>query len=387
MSTKAFLSNKKMIRIGLPIPLTGVYGVEANDQLRGASLAVEEFNALGGWDGHHAELVVKDTAFDNDLAASMTQDLIKNDHVNFVVGALKSEDLVTIAHVCQDYNKIFIGICGSDVVLERPHRHPYTFHEGMSFHMIGDGLARFIFSRLGHRVAMLTVDANLGHHFARAHAQVGEQIGVNFAEHLVHKQGEKDLRPYLKKIAALEPEVLVLNNLGQDQANAVVQAHELGLNEKMRIAVTFFSIRQMLQVGQDYYEGLVGSATYYWKLEEHFQSAKHFNNLYRKKYQGSVGGSYAAFGYSAVRSLFEAIRKTQSFETDIVSKGLSDLRMDLCKGPQFFRRLDNQSCQNMVILEALTKSERGHEEDGIFKILEIVHYLQDRSFHVSREVL
>ena len=39
------------IKIGFPVPLTGPYGAEAQDQVRCAQLAVAEFNEAGGLGG------------------------------------------------------------------------------------------------------------------------------------------------------------------------------------------------------------------------------------------------------------------------------------------------------------------------------------------------
>ena len=48
------------IKIGFPVPLTGPYGAEAQDQVRAGQLAVAQFNDAGGLNGRKAELVVRD---------------------------------------------------------------------------------------------------------------------------------------------------------------------------------------------------------------------------------------------------------------------------------------------------------------------------------------
>jgi branched-chain amino acid transport system substrate-binding protein len=44
------------IKIGFPVPLTGPYGTEAQDQVRAGQLAVAQFNDAGGLGGRKAEL-------------------------------------------------------------------------------------------------------------------------------------------------------------------------------------------------------------------------------------------------------------------------------------------------------------------------------------------
>ena len=48
------------IKIGFPVPLTGAFSAEAQDQVRAAELAVKEWNAAGGHKGQMAELLVRD---------------------------------------------------------------------------------------------------------------------------------------------------------------------------------------------------------------------------------------------------------------------------------------------------------------------------------------
>ena len=39
------------IKIGFPVPLTGAFAPEANDQVRAAKLAIKQFNDEGGFEG------------------------------------------------------------------------------------------------------------------------------------------------------------------------------------------------------------------------------------------------------------------------------------------------------------------------------------------------
>src|ERR1043166_3238990 len=60
------------IKIGFPVPLTGPYGAEAQDQVRAAEVAIAEFNDAGGLDGRKAELLVRDDKLNPGEAATRT---------------------------------------------------------------------------------------------------------------------------------------------------------------------------------------------------------------------------------------------------------------------------------------------------------------------------
>src|SRR3979409_1155355 len=64
------------IKIGFPVPLTGPYGTEAQDQVRAAQVAIAEFNDGGGLNGSKAELLVRDDKLNPGEAATRTLECI-----------------------------------------------------------------------------------------------------------------------------------------------------------------------------------------------------------------------------------------------------------------------------------------------------------------------
>src|SRR4051794_38984245 len=77
----AVCAQAEAIKIGFPVPLTGPYGTEAQDQVRCAQLAVAEFNEGGGLNGQKAELLERDDKLSPGEAATRTLELIERDRV------------------------------------------------------------------------------------------------------------------------------------------------------------------------------------------------------------------------------------------------------------------------------------------------------------------
>src|SRR4051794_20461292 len=71
------------IKIGFPVPLTGPYGAEAQDQVRAGQLAIAQFNDAGGLNGRKAELVVRDDKLNPGEAATRTLELVEKEKVDF----------------------------------------------------------------------------------------------------------------------------------------------------------------------------------------------------------------------------------------------------------------------------------------------------------------
>ena len=73
------------IKIGFPVPLTGPFAVEAQDQVRAAEIAIQEFNEAGGLNGRLAELVVRDDKLNPGEAATRTLGHSRSNSVRMTV--------------------------------------------------------------------------------------------------------------------------------------------------------------------------------------------------------------------------------------------------------------------------------------------------------------
>ena len=137
------------IKIGFPVPLTGPYGTEAQDQVRAGQLAVAQFNDGGGLNGRKAELVVRDDKLNPGEAATRTLELVEKEKVNFVVGSLSAAVQLAINNVTKERGIIFNSISQSDTINEASDFSRFTFHEALNPHLTSGAVGRYAFSKFG----------------------------------------------------------------------------------------------------------------------------------------------------------------------------------------------------------------------------------------------
>jgi branched-chain amino acid transport system substrate-binding protein len=130
------------IKIGFPVPLTGPYGTEAQDQVRAAQLAIAQFNDAGGLNGRKAELVVRDDKLNPGEAATRTLELVEKEKVNFVVGSLSAAVQLAINNVTKERGIIFNSISQSDAINEAADFSRFTFHEALNPHLTSGAVGR-----------------------------------------------------------------------------------------------------------------------------------------------------------------------------------------------------------------------------------------------------
>lgn len=354
------------IKIGMPVPLSGPYSTEAQDQVRCAEIAIKQFNEAGGLNGRMAELLVRDDKLDPGEAATRTLELIESDKVNFLCGALSASVQLSVNQVASERGVIYNSISQSDTINEKSDFTKYTFHEAMNPHMTAGAVGRYVFPKAeGKRAAYLLADYAYGHEMLRGFQRAGEEFGIETVEEIRHPIGQADFSAFFPRIQAAKPDVLIIANFGRDLLNSVIQANDFGLKQQMQLATPVLLFNQVKAGGPAAFEGVVGGANYYWKLEDEHESAKKLNEAYRSAHN-AVPSDYAAYGFAGIFGLLEGAKKAGSTEADAVIAAMEEMSYDPYKGAQDFRKCDHQSVQSVLVLEAKGQME---DEWDLFNIV------------------
>ena len=359
------------IKIGFPVPLTGAFSAEAQDQVRAAEIAIKNFNAAGRFSGRMAELLVRDDKLNPGEAATRTLELIEKDKVNFIVGSLSAATQLSINAVARDRKIIFNSISQSDAINEAKDWSLYTFHEALNSHLTAGAVARYAFPKFGKRIVYLTADYAYGHEMVRGFQRAGAPLGAITVADIRHPLGVADYSAFLPRIQALKPDVLVLCNFGRDLVNAAKQVSDFGLKANMKVIAPVLLYTSRQAGGADAFEGIIGGTSYYWGLEDKVSAAKAFNDKFRQANGGAVPSDYGALGYAGIRSVLQAVLNAKSTDSVPVSIALRQLKYNWYKGDQFYRKCDHQSVQSVVIVES--KSKNMKDKYDVFNVLAIEH--------------
>jgi branched-chain amino acid transport system substrate-binding protein len=355
------------IKIGFPVPLTGPYGTEAQDQVRAGQLAIAQFNDAGGLGGRKAELVVRDDKLNPGEAATRTLELVEKEKVNFVVGSLSAAVQLAINNVTKERGIIFNSISQSDAINEAADFSKYTFHEALNPHLTSGAVGRYAFSKFGKKVAFLTADYAYGHEMVRGFLEVGKAFNIENLGDIRHPLGTSDFSTLLPRIQALKPDILCISNFGRDQQIVLKQATDFGVKKTIQIIAPLLSHASRVAAGPQAFDGVVGGCSFYWGIEDKFASTKAFNEAFRKMYDGRIPTDYGALGYGGVRTVLEAVKKAGSVETDKVIAAMEGLKYDYYKGPQYYRKCDHQSVQSVLVIQSKSKDMKN--ESDVFDVI------------------
>ena len=355
------------IKIGFPVPLTGPYGTEAQDQVRAAQLAIAQFNDAGGLNGRKAELVVRDDKLNPGEAATRTLELVEREKVNFVVGSLSAAVQLAINNVTKERGIIFNSISQSDAINEAADFSRFTFHEALNPHMTSGAVGRYALSKFGKKVAFLTADYAYGHEMVRGFLEVGKAFNIENLGDIRHPLGTTDFSTLLPRIQALKPDILCISNFGRDQQIVLKQATDFGVKKTTQIIAPLLSHASRVAAGPQAFEGVIGGCSFYWGIEDKHASTKAFNEAFSKMYDGKLPTDYGALGYGGVRTVLSAVKNAGSIDTDKVIAALEALKYDYYKGPQYYRKCDHQSVQSVLVIKS--KSTNMKNESDIFEVI------------------
>ena len=355
------------IKIGFPVPLTGPYGTEAQDQVRAGQLAVAQFNDAGGLNGRKAELVVRDDKLNPGEAATRTLELVEKERVNFVVGSLSAAVQLAVNNVTKERGIIFNSISQSDAINEAADFSRFTFHEALNPHLTSGAVGRYAFSKFGKKVAFLTADYAYGHEMVRGFLEVGKAFNIENLGDIRHPLGTSDFSTLLPRIQALKPDILCISNFGRDQQIVLKQATDFGVKKTIQIIAPLLSHASRVAAGPQAFEGVVGGCSFYWGIEDKFASTKAFNQAFGKMYDGKLPTDYGALGYGGVRTVLEAVKSAGSVDTDKVIAAMEALKYDYYKGPQYYRKCDHQSVQSVLVIKS--KSANMRNDSDVFEVI------------------
>lgn len=358
---------ERTIKIGFPTPLTSPYSTEAQDQVNGATLAVEQFNAKGGVLSQKVELLVRDDQLKPGITAQRAKELIEQDRVDFMSGALSAHVQMAVNSQTKPARMVYISISQANAITAMPDWSPWTFHEAFSPHMTTQAGGSWAIDNLGKRIFILYADYALGHDLNNGVERIAKLKGATIVGKIPHVLGNPDFSAFIPRIMASNADVLFINNYGKDQLNAVKDMHNFGVKQRMKIFFPLITFTGREDLGPVPYEDVYGGASFYWEMARDNPSAKQFVDAFQKRFNRPPG-DYGGYAYGAIRLLLQSVERAGSTDADKVAAQIAGATYDTYKGKQWMRKCDHQSFQDWYIV----RSKPQKEQKGKYDVMDIV---------------
>ena len=320
----AFCADQAPIIIAHVAPTTGRFALHAEGDRRGAQMAIDEFNARGGVLGRKIVMVSANPTLDTHRAAQVATDLITQDKIGFMVGAIDSGVAASMSAVCQKYGVIFINTNSSapSESVENAHRTKFVFDASAA--NFNQALLKYALSKTKRkRVVLLTEDDDWGRSSAEASRQYITAFGGTVVGEVVVPSTLPDPAKVLKQVAAIPACIVAVSISGENQIRLFSQIDPKVLKKQLWVVgeVDWEELYPAPGVPRPLY-----GITWAWNLKTPGTAA--FVDRYRKRYGQTLldyPGDVTYSAYFATKALLRAIELAGTTDNHAVIRQLEHM--------------------------------------------------------------
>ena len=304
------------IKIGANLEMTGGSASFGASATNAAKLAINEYNAKGGFKGKKLELVIADNKSEAAESASAMQKLVQ-DKVVAVIAPIASSSVIAGAQINQDSKVLAISPTASNpkvTVDEKGKVRPYMFRASFIDPFQGSVMAAFATKSLKAKTAAIYIDNSsdyakgLAKYFEEEFVKAGGQIVIKEA----YLQKDTDFKATLTKIKAMNPEVIFVPGYYQEVGLIIKQSRDLGMKMPVLGGDGWDSVQLTNIAGAENLENTFFCNHY--SAEDKNPKVVSFVEAYQKAY-GQVPDSFAALAYDATWMIIKAMERADSTDS------------------------------------------------------------------------
>lgn len=292
------------IKIAALTSLTGPFAPWGAKVRAGMQFAAQELNAAGGVNGRNIEIVERDDKNNADSAVTDFRELIERQGIVAAAGVISSDVALAAARVAESEKvPLFLTMAGSDAILKKTSR--YTFRTCLMAATMDIGpIAAFIKDKKYTRVGALIADYAWGRAIEAAIKKDVETIPGVKVQYEVAPVPERDFTPYVRRLQAFNPQVLILTGHPPGNFATTKVALELGVGEFMTGS---WSPPEtwVAQAGKAMFGKVVEGSCADWGSADYQKLAKSFYDSQKSFFDHS-----AFSGYTTVKLVADAIKRT-----------------------------------------------------------------------------
>ncbi len=304
-----FVSQKKtkqpeVVKIGAILPLTGPNAQWGIPPEKGAQLAVEEINEVGGIEGKLVKLIPEDTQCDPQKGVSAFRKITSDKSIKVVLGGVCSSVTLAVAPLAERGKILLISPASTNPKISDAG--DYIFRVIPSDALRGKVFAEYLFKKGIQKVAILYVNNDGGRGNRDAFEKRFTELGGKVVLEESYEQDATDVRTQLTKIKNSDAEAVVVVSYLGDTPIVMKQAKELGLGKPLYFQTEAVEDPNVLKSAGSAAEGVV----YILPAPPQGEAYEKFKEKYKEKY-GKDPELFAAEAYDAINLIADAIRANE----------------------------------------------------------------------------
>jgi branched-chain amino acid transport system substrate-binding protein len=324
------------IRIGVSASRTGTYEAPGQERLRGYRLCVKHTNEKGGVLGRKLELIVEDDQSLPATAALIYERLITQGKVDAIVGPFSSAIVEAVADVSEKHRMPMVTAATATSIFRKGRKYVYMVYPPAEVQF--EGLIDLAARKGLKTIAVINEDTVYPKAVAQGATELARKKGFRLVFASAYPRGTTDFSEALRKLGALNPDVVAAGTYFEDAVAITRQMKDLGLNPRMYGAALGAELPKFHETLGRSAEFVYGPTPWTPELvtfragglipiARQYPGAREFVESYRSEFSGADPSYLAAAGYAICQVLGEAITRAGSLDGAKVRDAI--LRLDL----------------------------------------------------------
>jgi branched-chain amino acid transport system substrate-binding protein len=294
----------------------------------GAELALFQINQEGGVLGFPLELVIKQSQYDEELAAVLAEELITEEDIVALVGPSYSFNSVKVGPVAQRHGVPMVATSATNPTVTATG--DFVFLAAFVDNFQSEVMARFARESLGAQTAALLIEE--GELYSEGLAELFEEnfagLGGRVVASETYSGGDTLFTSQLTAIGAEAPDVVFMPGFAPEIPLAVKQARTIPQAGAAGITAAFlggdgWETPDVVSLGGTAVEGSYFST--FFSLETQDEGALGFVRAYQSMFGIAPDGG-AAMGYDALKLVATAMRRAGSLDKEAIRDELAATR-------------------------------------------------------------
>ncbi len=307
----------KPARVGAIVSRSGAASSSGEQIARGFDLAVSGINAEGGVGGRKLELLYRDDSTNPEIGVAALRELVENDRVTTVLGAVTSTVTLRLAPYCERNRVVLISPSASASQLTEAGE--YFFRTVPSDVLEGASMAEFARDLGLDRVAVLSVDNDYGASLAGAFTERLRASGGSVVASLTFPEGgEAAIADAVAALAGLTPRGVYIPAYAGDLATALRLLSETRL--RPIVLGSSAAASELIRTAGPAAENLVFPRSSFDATADSADVSA-FTAAFNARYAAEPD-VYAAQAYDTVRVLAAAVNLADSWDADKIRGAL-----------------------------------------------------------------
>ncbi len=348
---------EKVIRIGAAVSETGKYAREGKDTRQGYLLWLDwvnnEYGGIKvGNERYKVELIMYDDEGDPDTAARLTEKLITEDKVHFLLGPYSSSLTKAASAIAEKYNVIMVeGNGASESLFERGFKNLFAVLTPAGNYT--QSALKLLSEKGAKSVVLAFEDTPFPRSVGKGAEKWAKEYGLEILAIESYPRDVSDVSAIMSKFKDLNPDVFVGGGHFNDAVLFVRAAKEMDFNPKaMVITVGPSNPKFVKEMGADA-NYIIGPTqwerTMKWK-GPYFGTAEEYAQRYEKKW-GEPPTYQAAESTATALALQIAIESAGKLDTDAVREALRQMDVMTFYGPIKFDETGKNTAKPMGAIQ------------------------------------